>query len=147
MDPWLLILSVGIRGLTLLRHFSFHFSLGSDVVAGVSLAAMVIPQSVSYGTSLAKIGPTAGLVSNKAFICLLTLTILIRFFQFAASIPPIAYSLLGTSRQLNVAAEAALSLLVGQAITDYRHSYPNTPPDKLGIAVATAIGVQVRFLK
>ncbi|KAI9568884.1 sulfate transporter family-domain-containing protein [Boletus coccyginus] len=102
----------------------YSFSLlGSDVVAGVSLAAMVIPQSVSYGTSLAKIGPTAGL--------------------FAASIPPIAYSLLGTSRQLNVAAEAALSLLVGQAVTDYRHSYPDTPPDKLGVAVATAIGVQV----
>lgn len=67
--------------------------------------------------------------------------------QFAASIPPIAYSLLGTSRQLNVAAEAALSLLVGQAVTDYRHSYPDTPPDKLGVAVATAIGVQVRFPK
>ncbi|KAG6382042.1 sulfate transporter family-domain-containing protein [Boletus reticuloceps] len=109
--------------LSLLRHFSVWFSLGGDVLAGVSLAAMLIPQSVSYGTSLAKIGPTAGL--------------------FAASIPPMAYSLLGTSRQLNVAPEAALSLLVGQATTEYRRSYPNISPDKIGIAVATAIGVQV----
>ncbi|KAH0829079.1 sulfate transporter family-domain-containing protein [Lanmaoa asiatica] len=102
----------------------YSFSLlGGDVLAGVSLAAMLIPQSVSYGTSLAKIGPTAGL--------------------FAASIPPIAYSLLGTSRQLNVAAEASLSLLVGQAITEYRHVYPNSSPDKIGVAVATAIGLQV----
>ncbi|KAF8132083.1 sulfate transporter family-domain-containing protein, partial [Boletus edulis] len=102
----------------------YSFSLlGGDVLAGVSLAAMLIPQSVSYGTSLAKIGPTAGL--------------------FAASIPPMAYSLLGTSRQLNVAPEAALSLLVGQAITEYRRSYPNISPEAIGIAVATAIGVQV----
>ncbi|KAH7883305.1 sulfate transporter family-domain-containing protein [Phlebopus sp. FC_14] len=97
--------------------------LGGDVTAGVSLAAMLIPQSVSYGTSLAKLGPTTGL--------------------FAASIPPIMYSLLGTSRQLNVAPEAALSLLVGQAVTEYRHSYPNAPADAIGISVATAIAVQV----
>ncbi|KIJ15599.1 hypothetical protein PAXINDRAFT_169054 [Paxillus involutus ATCC 200175] len=103
---------------------AYSFSLlGGDVLAGVSLAAMLIPQSVSYGTSLAKIGPTAGL--------------------FAASIPAIVYSFLGTSRQLNVAAEAALSLLVGQSVTEFRHAYPDAAPDKLGFAVATAIGVQV----
>ncbi|KIK97961.1 hypothetical protein PAXRUDRAFT_9859 [Paxillus rubicundulus Ve08.2h10] len=101
---------------------AYSFSLlGGDVLAGVSLAAMLIPQSVSYGTSLAKIGPTAGL--------------------FAASIPAIMYSFLGTSRQLNVAAEAALSLLVGQSVSEFRHAYPDAASDKLGIAVATAIGV------
>jgi hypothetical protein len=56
------------------------------------------------------------------------------------------YSFLGTSRQLNVAAEAALSLLVGQSVTEFRHAYPDAAPDKLGFAVATAIGVQVRSL-
>jgi len=63
--------------------------------------------------------------------------------QFAASIPPLMYSLLGTSRQLNVAPEAALSLLVGQAVTEFRHMYPNSDPDHVGVAVATAIGLQV----
>ncbi|KAI6029335.1 hypothetical protein PISMIDRAFT_493515 [Pisolithus microcarpus 441] len=97
--------------------------LGGDLLAGISLAAMLIPQSVSYGTSLAKLSPTAGL--------------------FAASIPPLMYSLLGGSRQLNVAAEAALSLLVGQAVTEYRHSYPEDDPNHIGVSVATAIGLQV----
>ncbi|KAG6329805.1 hypothetical protein ID866_9285 [Astraeus odoratus] len=102
--------------------YSLSF-LGGDLIAGISIAAMLIPQSVSYGTSLAKLGPTSGL--------------------FAASIPPLMYSLLGTSRQLNVAPEAALSLLVGQAVSEYRHNYPNADPDHIGIAVATAIGLQV----
>ncbi|KAI6046373.1 sulfate transporter family-domain-containing protein [Pisolithus marmoratus] len=97
--------------------------LGGDLLAGISMAAMLIPQSVSYGTSLAKLSPTAGL--------------------FAASIPPLMYSLLGGSRQLNVAPEAALSLLVGQSVTDYRHNYPNDDPDHIGVSVATAIGLQV----
>ena len=65
-------------------------------------------------------------------------------FQFAASIPPLMYRLLGTSRQLNVAPEAALSLLVGQAVTEFRHLYPELDPDYVGAAVATAIGLQVR---
>ncbi|KAI6007619.1 sulfate transporter family-domain-containing protein [Pisolithus orientalis] len=97
--------------------------LGGDLLAGMSIAAMLIPLSVSYGTSLAKLTPTAGL--------------------FAASIPPLMYSLLGGSRQLNVAPEAALSLLVGQAVTEYRHNNPNEDPDHIGVSVATAIGLQV----
>ncbi|KAG1727653.1 sulfate transporter family-domain-containing protein [Suillus paluster] len=100
--------------------------LGGDLLAGVTLAAMLIPQSVSYGTALAKLSPTTGL--------------------FAASIPPIMYSLLGTSRQLNVAPEAALSLLVGQAVSDYRRADHHARPedaDAIGIAVSTAITFQV----
>jgi MFS superfamily sulfate permease-like transporter len=56
------------------------------------------------------------------------------------------YSLLGTSRQLNVAPEAALSLLVGQAVSDYRRGDHHTRPedaDAVGIAVSTAITFQV----
>lgn len=30
-------------------------------------------------------------------------------------------------------------------MTEHRHAYPNSSPDELGIAVATAIGLQVRF--
>ncbi|OAX34672.1 hypothetical protein K503DRAFT_868769 [Rhizopogon vinicolor AM-OR11-026] len=100
--------------------------LGGDVLAGVTLAAMLIPQSVSYGTALAKLSPATGL--------------------FAAAIPPIMYSFLGTSRQLNVAPEAALSLLVGQAVSDYRrgaHRYSPEDADAIGIAVSTAITFQV----
>lgn len=57
------------------------------------------------------------------------------------------YALLGTSRQLNVAPEAALSLLVGQAVSDVLHSDPHShpiDPEAVGLAVATIITFQVR---
>ena len=56
------------------------------------------------------------------------------------------YALLGTSHQLNVAPEAALSLLVGQAVSDALHEDPHThpqDPDAIGLAVATIITFQV----
>ncbi|KAJ6631413.1 sulfate transporter N-terminal domain with GLY motif-domain-containing protein [Mycena sp. CBHHK59/15] len=70
--------------------------LGGDFLAGITVASMLIPQSVSYASSLAQLSPLTGL--------------------FSASIPGIIYAFLGTCRQLNVAPEAAISLLVGQAI-------------------------------
>lgn len=36
---------------------------GGDFTAGLTVAAMLIPQSVSYATSLAKMSPVTGLVS------------------------------------------------------------------------------------
>jgi len=67
--------------------------------------------------------------------------------QFAASIPAIIYALLGTSRHLNVAPEAALSLLLGQAVDDIRHDMdnPHSPEgDAVGLSVATIITLQVQ---
>ena len=50
----------------------------------------------------------------------------------------------GSSRQLNVAPEAALSLLVGQAVTDAMDDNNIKPGDRatVGLMVATAIGLQ-----
>jgi MFS superfamily sulfate permease-like transporter len=58
------------------------------------------------------------------------------------------YALLGTSRQLNVAPEAALSLLLGQAVFDFRHEHSGSPADDdaIGLAVATAITLQVGLI-
>ena len=67
--------------------------------------------------------------------------------KFSAAIPGIVYALLGTSRQLNVAPEAALSLLVGQAVSDALHKDPHSHPenpDAIALAVATIITFQVR---
>jgi len=36
--------------------------LGGDFLAGITVASMLIPQSVSYATSLAKLNPITGLV-------------------------------------------------------------------------------------
>jgi high affinity sulfate transporter 1 len=86
---------------------------------------MLIPQSVSYASSLANLSPVSGL--------------------FSAAIPGIVYAFLGSSRQLNVAPEAALSLLVGQAVSDVLHADPHAPAENVEavrLAVATIITVQ-----
>ncbi|TCD66273.1 hypothetical protein EIP91_001602 [Steccherinum ochraceum] len=102
--------------------------LGGDVLAGITVASMLIPQSVSYATSLAKLSPVTGL--------------------FSAAIPGIVYALLGTSRQLNVAPEAALSLLVGQAVSEILHHdhHENTNPELAGLAISTVITFQVGLI-
>lgn len=67
--------------------------------------------------------------------------------QFSAAIPGIVYALLGTSRQLNVAPEAALSLLVGQAVDEILHADPHThpvDPNAVSLAISTIITFQVR---
>ena len=37
--------------------------LGGDILGGITVASMLIPQSVSYASSLAKLSPVTGLVS------------------------------------------------------------------------------------
>lgn len=71
------------------------------------------------------------------------------FTQFSASIPGIIYAFLGTSRHLNVAPEAALSLLLGQAVDDIRHDFsdPNSnEAEAVGLHVATIITLQAGLL-
>lgn len=104
--------------------------LGGDILAGLTVGCILIPQSISYASSLAKLSPVAGLLS--------------------AAIPGIFYAFLGTSRQLNVAPEAALSLLLGQAIQEIRHEIGEPPTDgsidTLGLAVASVITLQVGLI-
>ncbi|KAG6818411.1 hypothetical protein H0H93_005194 [Arthromyces matolae] len=103
--------------------------LGGDFLAGITVASILIPQSISYATSLAKITPLAGL--------------------FSAALPAVIYAFLGTSRQLNVAPEAALSLLVGQAISVIRADEGPADDktfDAIGIAVSTIITFQVGLI-
>ena len=49
-------------------------SFGGDFLAGLTVACILIPQSVSYGTSLSRLTPTAGLVCHTS--------------HFASSCPP-----------------------------------------------------------
>lgn len=85
-----------------------------DLLAGLTVACLLIPQSISYATSLAHLSPLAGL--------------------FSASIPALFYAIFGSSRHLNVAPEAALSLLIGQSI---RTLVPNhdSPAKKIQDAI------------
>ncbi|KAJ7163472.1 sulfate anion transporter [Mycena crocata] len=114
-----------VPGTAWIPNYSLSF-LGGDVLAGLTVASMLIPQSVSYATSLAQMSPLTGL--------------------FSAAIPGTVYAFLGTCRQLNVAPEAAISLLVGQAVADILLDHPD-PHSEEGeaakIAISTIITMQV----
>lgn len=70
--------------------------LRADVIAGLSVAVVLIPQGMGYAM-LAGLPPIAGL--------------------YAALLPPIVYALLGTSRQLAVGPVALDSLLVAVSVS------------------------------
>src|SRR5215475_15929618 len=68
---------------------------GLDLIAGLSLAAFVIPESLAYA-SLAQLPPVTGL--------------------YCYLVAGIAYALLGTSRQLAVGPTSALAIAVAASI-------------------------------
>ncbi len=69
--------------------------LGPDVLAGVSVAAVAIPIAIAY-SKLAGVPPVYGL--------------------YASLLPPIAYALLGTSRQLILAPDSATCAIVAAVV-------------------------------
>ena len=82
LDTAILILPVRLDYLLYPSKCSLLRRFAGDFLAGITVASMLIPQSVSYASSLAKLSPVTGL--------------------FSAAFPALAYALLGTSRQLNV---------------------------------------------
>lgn len=76
-----------------------------DIAAGLTLGVMLIPQGMAYAF-LADIPPIYGL-----YTCLF---------------PPIIYLLMGTSRHMSVGAFSLVSILAGQAISDYMNLHKNT---------------------
>jgi high affinity sulfate transporter 1 len=109
---------------------TYSWSLfAGDVVAGISVACLMVPQAMSYATSLAKLTPVAGLWSS--------------------SVPVFLYGLLGTSRQLSMGPEASLSLMLGQLINDLVWGDPhNTPkhPELEAVAISVMATFQVGLI-
>ncbi|ORY73400.1 sulfate transporter family-domain-containing protein [Leucosporidium creatinivorum] len=70
-----------------------------DVTAAFTMTSLIVPQAMSYATNLVHSDPISGL--------------------FGAAIPAMLYSVLGTCRQLSVGPEAALSLIMGEAIASF----------------------------
>ena len=77
--------------------------LRPDAIAGVTLAAFTIPEAMAYA-GLAGLPPQAGL--------------------YAALIAPIAYLILGTSRQLSVGPTSALSIMVASGLAVFAYADP-----------------------
>ncbi|KAG8698985.1 hypothetical protein FRC08_005590 [Ceratobasidium sp. 394] len=112
-----------VPALEWLPNYSLSLFWG-DLAAGVTLASLLIPMSMSYASGLARLDPLTGL--------------------FAAALPGFIYAFFGSSRQLNVGPEAALSLLVGQAVTQALHGNPKADiPHSVGFAISTMITFQV----
>lgn len=82
-------------------------NLQNDIIAGLTVAFLIIPQSLSYAQALVNVPPVLGLYS--AFIT-----------QFV-------YAILGTSRQLAVGPEALVSILVGSCIKEFTQWRDDNP--------------------
>ena len=98
-----------------------------DVAAGLTMACLLVPQSMAYA-GLAKLDPVHGL--------------------FAVCIPGFIYAILGSSAQLSVGPEAALSLLTGQTISSIMKDVPDHHAHSggLALALATMITLQVGMI-
>lgn len=83
-----------IPAVTWLRGYNFKF-LGSDAIAGITLAAYAIPVSLAYA-SLAGLPPQYGI--------------------YGYLLGGIFYALIGSSRQLAIGPTSAISLLIGVTI-------------------------------
>lgn len=71
MDSKLLVFTVCSCSLSVIPFFDVLWRrFGGDFLAGVTVASMLIPQSVSYASSLAKLSPVTGLVSKHTYLCL-----------------------------------------------------------------------------
>jgi SulP family sulfate permease len=84
-----------LPGLTFLREYQVAW-LASDLVAGVSVCVVMIPSVIAYA-GLMGIAPQHGL--------------------YAALVPLVVYALFGSSRQMIVGPDIAISLLIASAIT------------------------------
>ncbi len=78
------------------RNYDVTNDLRSDLAAGVTIGAMLVPQAMAYAL-LAGLPPEVGL--------------------YASTIPVILYALFGTSRQLAVGPVAIVSLLTATALS------------------------------
>ena len=93
--------------------------LGSDLLAGLTVAVMLVPQGMAYAL-LAGMPPVAGLI--------------------ASTLPLIAYALVGSSRSLAVGPVAIVSLLTFEAV--HRLAEPGTA-EYLTLAATLALLVGV----
>ncbi|XP_076448309.1 prestin-like [Babylonia areolata] len=81
--------------LRLLRGYSVKKDLPSDIIAGLTVGIMHIPQGMAYG-QLASLSPVHGL--------------------YASFFPVIVYFFLGTSKHISIGTFAVVSLMVGAAL-------------------------------
>jgi high affinity sulfate transporter 1 len=83
-----------VRGVTVLARYERGW-LGPDIVAGLTVAAYLVPQVMAYA-QLAGLTPVVGL--------------------WSAILPGVVYALLGTSRHVSIGPESTTAIMVAAAI-------------------------------
>ncbi|KAI9477920.1 MAG: sulfate transporter family-domain-containing protein [Benjaminiella poitrasii] len=101
--------------------YRFHLFWG-DLIAGITLSCLLIPQGLSYATALCKLDAIHGL--------------------YAIAFPAITYAIFGMSKQMSVGPEATISLLVGSSIAQVNHD-KSDPVDALAWACLMTIFVGI----
>ncbi|RRT83682.1 hypothetical protein B296_00012161 [Ensete ventricosum] len=119
------------------RHYD-RKSFRRDLMAGLTLASLGIPQSIGYA-NLAKLDPQYGLckLPSQAHIAYThIITILILCNTDSSFVPPLIYAVMGTSRDIAIGPVAVVSLLLSsltQKLVD-----PYTHPEAYRSLVLTA---------
>ncbi|KAL2649372.1 hypothetical protein R1flu_017500 [Riccia fluitans] len=106
-----------------MRAYDWRKDLKLDVMAGITVGTMLIPQSMSYAR-LAGLHPIYGL--------------------YAGFIPVLTYAIFGSSRQLAVGPVAMVSLLVSNGIMPIVTAHTSTPEEAQKLY--TALSIHLAFL-
>lgn len=96
-----------------------------DLLAGLTLASFQIPLALSYATSIAHVDPLCGL--------------------YTLALTPLIYTVLGSTSQMIVGPESAISLVIGQNIQEYKKHDENFDPILL-VVVVSFIGGVILFI-
>jgi sulfate permease, SulP family len=99
-------------------------AFGLDLIAGISLAAFVIPESIAYA-SLAQLPPVTGL--------------------YCYLLAGIVYPLFGASCQLAVGPTSALAIVIASSIAGISGGDPSRAI-AIGSAIALMVGMVMRCL-
>ena len=108
-----------------LRQYDWKTTFAKDLIAGLTVGVMIVPQSMSY----AKL---AGLP--------------VEYGLYSALMPVFAYSFFGTSRQLAVGPVALISLLLSTGIDTILSSRGVDENDPSYETIYATIAVQISFL-
>ncbi|KAL7750148.1 hypothetical protein RI367_004320 [Sorochytrium milnesiophthora] len=111
-----------------LPKYRWSVDFPHDLIAGTTVSFMLVPQGLSYASSLAKLHPIYGL--------------------YCAFTPVIAYGLFGTSRQLSLGPSALIMLLVGSTVAKVQEELhlkgKGVPPIDPAV-IASSLGLLVGF--
>ncbi|KAI9320801.1 sulfate transporter family-domain-containing protein [Dichotomocladium elegans] len=103
-----------------LPHYNSQLFMG-DLIAGLTLSCLLVPQGLSYATALCKLEAIHGL--------------------YAIVFPAITYAIFGMSRQISVGPEATLSLLVGSSIAQQQQRGGHIEPLAWACLMTLFVGI------